>query len=163
MNRIFGIDPGTSTGVTLWDADSQRFCLVQTLAVHRALELVADFARQWPDIPVIFEDARQRRWFGHTGPERLQGAGAAKRDATIWADFLTDKNIPHHARAPSSGSTGWNAERFRTLTKWSERTTEHSRDAGVLVYGFKPHEIPGVVRSWEQLRANASPRTQARR
>lgn len=158
--KILGIDPGTNTGVALWDAELQRFDIVTTLPVHLALDLVGQYL---PAIPVIFEDARQRTWFGNTGREVLQGAGAAKRDARIWEDFLEDKGAVYIARKPSSGSTGWNDEKFRRLTHWGTRTTEHSRDAGVLVFGFKDHEIASVRRSWEQMRANKAAHTPARR
>jgi hypothetical protein len=162
--RILGVDPGTHTGVALWDAAAQKFELVECMAIHRALEYVGDLERSAAfKLPVIFEDARQRNWFGHSGRERLQGAGYAKRDAVIWEDFLTDLGCPYLARKPSSGSTGWDQGKFRQLTRWDAKTNEHARDAGVLVYGFKVHEIPSVVRSWEQLRANQATRTQARR
>lgn len=162
MSLIFGIDPGTHTGVALWDCAAQRFKLLQALQVHRALELVASTCLA-SQVPVIFEDARQRQWFGHSGREKLQGAGAAKRDAAIWEHFLEDRGIPYIARAPSSGSTKWPALRFRQLTGWEEQTNEHARDAGVLVYGFKAHELASVVRSWEQRRANKTPRSSAGR
>lgn len=161
--KILGIDPGTHTGVALWDAAAQKFLLVESMAVHRALEYVADLERDSVMLPVIFEDARQRQWFGHTGREVLQGAGAAKRDATIWEDFLEDKGVPYIARKPSTGSTKWPAEQFKRLTGWQPRTNEHARDAGVLVYGFKVHELANVLRSWQQTCANKATGTSPRR
>lgn len=158
--KILGVDPGTNTGVALWDTSTQRFEFVRCMAVHRALDLVGQYL---PAIPVIFEDARQRQWFGNTGREVLQGAGAAKRDAKIWEDFLEDKGAVYIARAPASGSTGWNVEKFQRLTHWTERTNEHGRDAGVLVFGFRDHEIASVRRSWEQTRANKATYASARR
>lgn len=157
--NILGIDPGTNTGVALWNALEKRFLLVESMAVHRALEYVADQLRAQPMLPTIFEDARQRNWFGHSGREKLQGAGAAKRDAVIWQDFLEDKRAPYLARKPTSGSTKWPADRFHRLTGWTPRTNEHGRDAGVLVFGLNTSEIAGVIRSWEQLRANKATRS----
>lgn len=163
MKLILGIDPGTHTGIALWDAETQLFVNVEEMQVHRALETVANLIKSRPGLPVIFEDARQRQWFGNTGREVLQGAGAAKRDATIWEHFLEDQGVPYIARKPSSGSTKWTTDQFKRLTKWEQRTNEHCRDAGVLVYGFKVHEIESVVRSWGLARANTSTRTQTRR
>ena len=163
--RIIGIDPGTHTGIADWDATTQKFIQVLTLPVHRALAYVQDVTlHNAPCPPVIFEDARQRTWFGHNvGRERLQGAGAAKRDATIWADFLEDREIPHIARKPSAGSTGWDSGKFRHITKWDGRTSEHARDAGVLVYGLTVGEIASVIRSWSLSRAHPPAHTSARR
>lgn len=163
MNLCLGIDPGTYTGVALWDADEKRFAMLQAMSVHRALEYVAQTFLTHPMLPVIFEDARQRQWFGHTGREKLQGAGAAKRDASIWQDFLEDKGTPYLARRPGSGSTKWPADKFARITGHTERTNEHARDAGVLVYGLTAGEIASVVRSWEQQRANTARRTSAGR
>lgn len=160
---IIGVDPGTHTGVAVWDALEQKFLQVESMAIHRAFELVASRLAQRPFIPVIFEDARQRTWFGHTGREVLQGAGAAKRDAAIWQDYLEDKGCPYLARKPGTGSTGWDADRFRRLTGWTARTNEHSRDAGVLVFGFNVHEVAQVHRSWEQRRANQATAASSRR
>lgn len=161
--KILGVDPGTHTGLALWDAAAQRFLEVRETTVHRALEYVATLIVTDPLLPVVFEDARLRIWFGNAGRERLQGAGAAKRDATIWEDFLEDKGVPYVARKPASGSTGWKQDDFRRRTGWEGKTNEHARDAGVLVFGYRVHEVAQLIRSWEQQRANTATRTPARR
>ncbi len=170
MTHILGIDPGTQTGVALWNAEVGRFLAVNSFPLHRALEYVTNYLRGYSCAPVIFEDARQRQWFGAAderqrkyGAAIREGVGSVKRDCTIWEEFLQDSGVPYLARKPSSGSTKWKAEQFKRLTKWDGPTNEHGRDAGVLVYGFKVHEIASVVRSWEQARANEATRTQARR
>lgn len=162
MNLCIGIDPGTHTGVAYWDADARRFVCLADKPVHRAIECVRATLLADPRVPVIFEDARQRQWFGHTGREVLQGAGAAKRDAVIWQDFLEDMGTPYIARKPSAGSTKWKADQFARVTGWTERTNEHARDAGVLVFGLTVAEIASVVRSWDQARANKAARSSAR-
>ena len=142
--RVFiGIDPGTHTGVAVWDSASRAFLEVATLPLWKALDAV----RAWNDMPdmevrVVFEDARQRTWFrkdrssseyrGH-----LMGAGAAKRDAAIWEEFLTAQRIPFQALKPRAGMTKWKADYWAKVTGWRGRTTEHSRDAALLVYGMK--------------------------
>lgn len=161
--KIIGVDPGTHTGVAVWDSAAAKFLSVEALPVHRALEFVRNQLQGMHCLPVIFEDARLRIWFGQSGREVLQGAGAAKRDAAIWDAFLEDMGCPYIARKPAAGSTKWSAEQFRRLTGWQFKTNEHGRDAGVLVYGYKVHEVAQVVRSWEQARANQATRTQARR
>lgn len=160
---IVGLDPGTHTGVAVWDCAAQRFQSVQALPVHRALEFVGGLIETTPLLPVIFEDARQRKWFGHDARQKQQGAGAAKRDAAIWDDFLEDKGVPYLARCPAAGSTKWPADRFRNLTGWTATTNEHARDAGVLVFGYRVHEAEQLVRSWEQRRANQAAHASTRR
>lgn len=129
-----GIDTGTHTGVAVWDSARQVFLQILTLPIHRAMELV----KEYPHARVVFEDARKRRWYGRDERNiqaRLQGAGSVKRDCAIWEDYLTDKGIDFFAVAPHRGMTKKSEEQFRNLTGWTGRTSEHSRDAGMLVWG----------------------------
>ena len=132
-----GIDPGEHTGFAVWDG--RRLVEVATYKLHEAFDRV-QFYRGQGTVAVIFEDARLRRWFA---PERnaseyrgkLMGAGAAKRDAKIWEEYLSDIGVPYEAHKPQAGGTKWSAERFAAVTGYKGRTSEHSRDAALLVYG----------------------------
>lgn len=131
-----GIDPGKHTGIAVWSSKQGRLIHVETMAIHRAMDLVLQWKEtQGENVFVIFEDARQRKYFGQTSREVLQGAGSVKRDATIWEDFLRDHKISFRAVPPAKGATKWDAERFKKVTCWNYRTSEHSRDAAMLVYG----------------------------
>lgn len=131
-----GIDPGTHTGIAFWDSDKGKFTDLETLPIHKALAMVEERAKEGK-IFVVFEDARQRTWFGSDRPTnaKLQGAGSIKRDCTIWEDFLTDKRIPFRAIPPIKGGTKLSSEYFRMLTKYRGKTSNHARDAGMLVFG----------------------------
>ena len=139
MRPLFiGIDPGTKTGVAVWESASRSFREVATLPIHRAMERVLALSQEGPGV-VVFEDARQRTWFPKERSQaeyrgHLMGAGAAKRDAQIWEDFLTDKGIPSEARKPQAGATKWNADYWAKVTGWTGRTSEHARDAALLVF-----------------------------
>ncbi|MBO7681536.1 MAG: hypothetical protein J6T17_02145 [Clostridia bacterium] len=141
-----GIDPGENTGLAVWDGSLLRFREVSTLPLWRAMEEV----RRWhysctvQQVPllVVFEDARKRTWFPaeRSSAEyrgRLMGAGAAKRDARIWEEFLDAAHIPFEARKPQAGLTKWSADYWSHVTGWKGRTSEHARDAGLLVFGRK--------------------------
>lgn len=132
-----GIDPGKDTGVAIWDTEKKNFYLIKTMQIHEALLNVWVFRGRGAE--VYFEDARQRKWFNtHSEEEdraRLQGTGSVKRDSTIWEDALNDWGIPFHAVAPKHNTTKMTAEFFRALTGWKGRTSEHSRDAAMLVFG----------------------------
>ena len=116
--------------------------LLHSPKVPRAQFLVLQ-GQQLPvqvDLLVVFEDARQRTWFA---PERnrseyrgkLMGAGAAKRDSKIWEEFLEGQHIPFRAQGPRPGGTKWNKEYWYQVTGWKGRTSEHARDAALLVMG----------------------------
>lgn len=159
MAIFIGIDPGEHTGLAVWDSATRSFRVVATLPIHKAMTEVLKWAhspelfgaRSNCKVHVVCEDARQRTWFA---PERnnseyrgkLMGAGAAKRDARIWEEFLEDKDValPYAGREagltfemhkPQKGGTKWPAETFAAITGYKGRTSEHSRDAALLVYG----------------------------
>lgn len=146
---LVGLDPGTTTGVATWSPPERRLLSVCSMKLHEAMRWVIEDAVILADplggILVLFEDARQRKYFGKMDAKQAkygaairEGAGAAKRDATIWDDFLTAKRIPFLALAPRK--TKRNAAEFRALTGWTEPTNEHSRDAGMIVAGITlPH------------------------
>ena len=136
-----GIDTGRNTGFAVWESECKAFDAVATLPIHEALERVARFHKAYDtELVVVFEDARQRKYLPRERNAseyrgKLQGAGSVKRDATIWEDFCKDKGIRYEAVAPRKGLTKWNAETFRKVTGWSGRTTDHARDAAMLVFG----------------------------
>ena len=129
-----GIDAGTRTGVAIWDCDDQRLTMVDTMTISVAMLFVMELAKQ-NDVVVYLEDARLRNWFGSSGREKLQGAGSVKRDCSIWETFCEEQGIELRKVAPKNNYTKLNAEQFRRLTGWQGRSSEHSRDAAMLVFG----------------------------
>ena len=129
-----GIDTGKQTGVAVWK--DGRFIAIDTMLIHKAMKLVEDMVELYgEEVFVIFEDARQRKYFGNSGREKWQGAGSIKRDTVIWEDFLSDHKIPFRALPPAKGATKLSAVTFQNRTNWKGRTSEHARDAAMLVYG----------------------------
>ena len=131
-----GIDPGTHTGIAVWSHQEQRFFALGTKTMYEATEDVLNLVNKYgrDNIFVRFEDARKRNWFGNAGREQLQGAGSIKRDCSLWEEFLTAKNIPFAAVAPKANRTKMTAEQFERYTGWAKRTSEHARDAAMLVF-----------------------------
>lgn len=140
-----GIDCGKNTGVAIWDTKAQYFVSLETLPIHRALEKVYNYATKVDTrfrCRVFFEDARQRKWLPKDASAseyrgHLMGAGSVKRDAVIWQDALTDWGIPFEMVPPRPGLTKWTAETFRNVTGYKGRTSNHARDAALLVFGRK--------------------------
>lgn len=141
MALFIGIDPGEHTGLAVWDSNRGDFVDLCTLKLHEALKCIYDvwMLNNKQDIYVVFEDARQRTWFPKERNTseyrgRLMGAGAAKRDAAIWEEFLTDYGIPFEAHKPQAHGTKWKADFFAKVTGYTGRTSEHARDAALLVF-----------------------------
>lgn len=138
-----GIDSGTHTGLAIWDGASRAFISIDTVPLHRALFMVKDMAAQAAaegrTLTVVFEDARKRKWLPkelniseYRG--KLMGAGSVKRDSHIWEEFLQDYKIPFENVPPRPGLTKLNPNYFASMTGWTKRTSEHSRDAAMLVF-----------------------------
>lgn len=73
-----GIDTGVHTGFAVWHSDTKYLAEVSTMTITQAMErvkMISDI-RGKDSIRLFIEDARQRKWFGNTGRERLKGAGA---------------------------------------------------------------------------------------
>lgn len=132
---VVGIDPGVHTGYAAWDMEQRALASVKTLKIHVAMQYVLELRNSGLLHSVTFEDARLRKWLGSKGREALQGAGSIKRDCSIWADFLGDHGIAYRAIAPQAGATKWGAEQFAKAFGWTARTSEHARDAALLVVG----------------------------
>lgn len=136
-----GIDPGVNTGVAVWDGAALRYTSLDTVPLHRALDTVRSvYEAQGGNVTVVFEDARQRKWIPREKSikefkGRAMGAGSVRRDATIWEEALTDWGIPFRAEPPRPGLTKWKPDYFAHVTGWKGRTSEHARDAALLVFG----------------------------
>ena len=145
MSIWIGIDPGTHTGFAVWDSHAKKFVEVATFPLWRAMDEVRKWQyacdAQQTGLYIIFEDARKRTWFKpeHNASEyrgKLMGAGAAKRDSAIWDEYLTAKHIHFEARKPQAGMTKWDdVDYWQRVTGWNGRSSEHSRDAALLVLG----------------------------
>lgn len=139
-----GIDTGVNTGVAVWDNRQRTFLQIETMKIHKAMELVRDYkvvaATDHTKLVVRVEDARQRTWYGYTTPQKdrakLQGVGSVKRDCTIWEDFLSDMKVEFQMVAPKNNATKMSADSFKSITGWKKPTNEHNRDAAMLVFGF---------------------------
>jgi hypothetical protein len=131
-----GIDPGTKTGFALWDSQERKFITIETTDIHIAFEVINNLDEEIILSQTFFrvEDARQRQWFGKAGTEQLQGAGSIKRDCKIWEDFLNDRKANYEMVAPKNNKTKLSSELFERMTKYKGRTSEHGRDAAMLVF-----------------------------
>jgi hypothetical protein len=140
---IIGIDPGLNTGVAV--AEGGRIIELRTCGIAPAMFFVLGLHRDSmvDSILVMVEDARQRSYFGAVdkkmakyGPGVREGAGAAKREASIWDEFLEARLIPHQMIPPIRGGTKLTAAKFLALTGCDHRSSVHSRDAGVIAWHY---------------------------
>ena len=142
-----GIDTGVHTGLAVWNG--KEFTQVDTLPLWRALEVVEELHRE-DCVTVVFEDARLRKWIPRERSlsqfkGRAMGAGSVRRDAQIWEEFCAGKGIPFLPVAPRPGLTKWDAQTFARVTGWEGRTSNHARDAALLVFGRANNGAFGAI------------------
>lgn len=135
QDRIVGVDPGVHTGLAIWSRTDRKLLDVQTTTITAAMTLVRMMHDFGSLHSVVFEDARLRSWFASKGREALQGAGSIKRDCSIWQEFLEGlEGVPFKPVSPQSKGAKLDAAQFAKLTGWTGRTSEHARDAAMLIW-----------------------------
>ncbi len=144
MSKIIaGIDPGVKTGLALWDCEKKEFVSIQTCSIIEAMSVLRKWEMMSEELSKIyFEDSRLRTWFeepknSEEARQKLQGAGSIKRDCSIWQEFCEYYEIPFETVKPTAGNTKWPAEYFKKITGWAIQTSQHARDAAVLVFGMQ--------------------------
>ena len=138
MRLFCGIDPGVNTGVAVWDSERMCFLVVATVTIVEAMKIVKDYTDKG-DVTIVTEDARKRKWLPREKSYsefkgRAMGAGSVMRDSKIWQEFAEFYKIPIELRPPRPGMTKWNADYWAKVTGWKGRTSEHARDAALLVF-----------------------------
>lgn len=133
-----GIDPGTKTGLAVWNIETKSLHSVATMPIHDAMAEIWRLAGIYDgEMLVRIEDARLRTWFGKRAKEKEQGAGSIKRDCTIWEDYLRAMDIDFELAAPEQNMTKLFAFDFNKFTGWKGRTSNHARDAAMLVFNYR--------------------------
>lgn len=135
MSKVLvGIDCGVNTGYARTDEEG-RLKIVNSMGIIEAMTCVASLEGV-VSFKVYIEDARKRKWFTG-GREKAQGVGSVKRDCKIWEEFCEHHGFEYELVAPKHNKTKLDAESFKKLTGWTDRTNEHGRDAAMLIYGRK--------------------------
>lgn len=145
---LIGIDTGVKTGFAhsidgvLQDVSTQTILSAQ----DRVLEIRDEAAQSDVKLVVCIEDVRKRTWVDHSiGKERLKGVGSVTRDCSIWQEFCERNGLRHILVPPSHIDTKRNADDFEMITGWTARTSEHARDAGMMIYKYHRLIDKGMV------------------
>jgi hypothetical protein len=127
-----GIDPGVKTGIAIWDAYNEVFTDIATTGIIKAMEVVSELHGNGRIIEIRLEDARMVKY--KTNPAAAQGAGSVKRDCKVWEEFFKHIGVEYVLRRPDKKISKLDAKAFQMITKVEARTSNHARDAAMLVY-----------------------------
>jgi len=152
---LIGVDPGSITGVCVWDNERQRIADMKSMShiefmewvtvnkdIYEILVVIED-----PNLnqPVFMTNEEKKDIFGGDNEERetalrillrrAQNIGMNKQVAKTLMEFMEAKGIDYAPFRPYMKKM--DAEQFKSYTKWPGRTNQHNRDAARLVYGLK--------------------------
>lgn len=138
MNLI-GIDPGKNNGFAL--IEDGKLMSVKTMKTWEVIDAVRYITSYRGITFVRIEDPFTWKPFGKSNPGKMQGSGQVKARFNVIIEYLEDNGIPFE-RVPIQGTLKkTTAEYFAKLTGWKDRTSEHGRDAAMLIFGYKKVKI----------------------
>jgi len=146
MNRLYiGIDPGAKTGFAVsYRGKLQR---VETTDFWGAIMYIDNLVKTADGAPIVLvierPDLNKPVWISRKPgmSKKLQDniaqkVGANKRDAILLVEYAERMGmtvIP--VRPKAGGTTKTTPEYFKKITGWTKRTSEHSRDAAMMIIG----------------------------
>jgi hypothetical protein len=130
-----GVDPGVKTGYAEWCTDKKKLLTVETKNIITAMSEITMILCTRKDVKLIIEDARIKKFHLDHSQSRAQGVGSIKRDCKVWEEFCNFHNIEVQFVIPNKRITKLNKDQFKKITGWDKRSSEHARDAAMLVFG----------------------------
>lgn len=142
MKYAVGIDP--DKGLAIWDCEYKKYASVETTCfwdIHKTLAVLAGNQDSEPCV-VYIEAPHLNRPVWHRGTNsRTQGkidqnVGENKGKAKLIIEDCRNLGLPVVECKPSKQSmTKLDAAEFGRITGWRAPTSEHGRDAAMLVLG----------------------------
>jgi len=141
QNIYIGIDPGERTGVAVRN-DKGQWGLLKTMTFWETIYCIQDLSLKYTIKRIVIEDPGQNKSVfprkNMNVPKWLkvaQNVGMNKNDAKRMLEFCEMQGLPICRAKPTSRSlTKLDASTFATLTGITQRTSEHVRDAVMLIY-----------------------------
>lgn len=132
---LIGVDPGKNTGLAVYHLRKRVLEKVYpALSTTKAQLEVQRLQELYSSVLVVVEDARLRRMpKALQRPERTYGAGYVRALCAQWQDWLVLQKIPYRMTMPTGKK--YNIDLFQRITGYRALTSQHGRDAGMLVYG----------------------------
>lgn len=147
-NIYIGIDP--DKGWAEWDADAQKFIAIDTVnfwEINERLQKIAALPETNVAVRIYIETPQHNapvfltpdrpnamkefvRVAQNVGENKAKAKLLVERCQELFGKVNVIEMIPNKKSA-----TKWKSERFKFQTGWKHRTSEHGRDAAMLVFG----------------------------
>lgn len=128
-----GVDPGKKTGLAIWCLITRRFVEISTTDFWGAIDKIESYAKIHT-VKVFIEKPNTKAVWHKGGKTTAVNVGSVLREAGLLIEFCKRKGFEYKA-VPPMGKL--DKDPFKKITKWNSRTSEHSRDAAMLVFGLK--------------------------
>lgn len=144
--KVVGIDVGINLGYAEFNSVTKKVENVCTTDIGQALKKIFALRDEGWRVYVRVEDARQF-FAGNSGNSeeffnkgKLQGAGHIKGQCYCWDNILTAFGIEHEMARLGAVMKGKKMDdaTFKAITKYTGRTSKHSRDAVLLCVNYVP-------------------------
>ena len=143
---VVGIDPGVKTGFAVWDRDGKRLLSVETadfwtvffriygapILRPESTLIVVEVAHHAP----VFRERKAKGQNENHAARLAQNVGQVMREAKLLAEGLRRLGYEVVEQKPLGKAKNAADDRtqFERLTGWTERTSQHARDAARMVY-----------------------------
>lgn len=145
-NIWIGIDPGENTGVAVWNSTDKVFEQLRTLSFWESIFFLIDYKRLKDNndiaLNIVIEDVTQNKPTFERGANAKantrisQNVGMNKNDCKRMIEFCEMQDLSILRIRPNKNSnTKLNQQSFENLTKCIIKGSQHSRDAGMLIFG----------------------------
>jgi hypothetical protein len=137
MSIIMGLDPGTHTGVALYQAG--KLTELQTIDPFQLVEVIETVM----PARVVFEDSRLQPHTWKRGVSNAEQLKIARDVGQIdaWCRLIVATcerlKIPAHGISPKAKGAKLKTEAFQQLTGWEGRSNQHARDAACVAWQFR--------------------------
>lgn len=150
---VIGIDPGVKTGIAIWDRESSRLVMVETMDFWGVmLPLVCDIDNLLPGNVIrntntefvveiahyapTFRERRGKATSVGTADRMSRNVGGVTREAQLLVAGLRACGYTVTERRPigKAKRAADDVEQFERQTGWTERTSQHARDAARLCF-----------------------------
>lgn len=135
--KILGIDPGTSTGVAVFeDGELTRLLTMSPVDMAR-------FIAEAAPSRVVFEDSRLQShvWAGAMSKAALAKIARNVGEIDAWCKLICAicerEQIAAHGVSPKNKGAKLNHDKFVVLTNWKSGSNQHERDAAMIAYPYR--------------------------
>jgi hypothetical protein len=143
-----GIDPGVKTGFAVWDTENRRFLAIETrdfwsvfFGVLRSpifsastAMIVIEVAHHAPTYRHLKAEGQN----AHTLSKIARNVGQVTREAQLLVEGfrLLGYEVIEQPPLGKKGKAADDRAQFQRLTKWTQQTSQHARDAARMVFGM---------------------------